>query len=176
LTAALAAGLVLFAVIALLLIAGVPALMSEISEPASRGDIVPQLCWPPLALLVVLGLGTVYRVAPDRDLSHLGLSAGRHHRSEPSPPKHPELGNRGAGDDQVTPLALALGDRVRGLLGGVAIGFLLLRLLPALLFLILRRQQIVMRLTAAPCSPRFGPCSKLAGNTALIIGNGNLRS
>jgi hypothetical protein len=91
-------------------------------------------------------------------------------------PKHPELGNRGAGDDQVTPLALALGDRVRGLLGGVAIGFLLLRLLPALLFLILLRQQIVMRLTAAPCSPRLGPCSKLAGNTALIIGNGNLRS
>jgi membrane protein len=66
LAVALTVGLVLFAVIALLLIAGVPAL-SEMSEPTPWGDIVPQLRWPPLALLVVLGLGTVYRIAPGRD-------------------------------------------------------------------------------------------------------------
>jgi membrane protein len=67
LAAALTVGLVLFAVIALLLIAGVPALMSGISESKPWGDIVLQLRWPLLALLVVLGLGTVYRVAPGRD-------------------------------------------------------------------------------------------------------------
>jgi membrane protein len=63
---ALTAGLVLFSVVALLLIAGVPALMVEIPEPAPWGDIVPQLRWPLLALFAVLGLGTVYRVAPCR--------------------------------------------------------------------------------------------------------------
>jgi membrane protein len=64
---ALTARLVLFAVVALLLIAGVPALMVEIPEPSPWGDIVPQLRWPLLALFVVLGLGAVYRVAPSRD-------------------------------------------------------------------------------------------------------------
>ena len=67
LAVALTAGLVLFSVIALLLIAGVPALMVEIPEPAPWGEIVPQLRWPLLALFVVMGLGAVYRVAPSRD-------------------------------------------------------------------------------------------------------------
>jgi membrane protein len=67
LAVALTVGLVLFAVIALLLIAGVPALMVEIPEPAPWDEIVPQLRWPLLALFVVMGLGTVYRVAPSRD-------------------------------------------------------------------------------------------------------------
>jgi membrane protein len=64
---ALTIGLVIFSVIALLLIAGVPALMAEIPEPEPWGDIVPQLRWPLLAALVLLGLGTFYRVAPDRE-------------------------------------------------------------------------------------------------------------
>jgi membrane protein len=67
LAVALTAGLVLFSVIALLLIAGVPALMVEIPEPAPWGEIVPQLRWPLLTLFVVMGLGAVYRVAPSRD-------------------------------------------------------------------------------------------------------------
>ena len=66
LAVALTVGLVLFAVIALLLIAGVPALMVEIPEPPPWEAIVPLLRWPLLALLVVLGLGTVYRLAPSR--------------------------------------------------------------------------------------------------------------
>lgn len=67
LAVALTAGLVSFAVITLALIAGVPALMAEIPEPAPWGSLVPQLRWPLLALLVVLGLGTLYRFAPSRD-------------------------------------------------------------------------------------------------------------
>jgi membrane protein len=67
LAVALTAGMAVFAVLALLLIAGVPALMIEIPEPAPWGDIVPQLRWPLLALLVLLGLGTFYRIAPSRE-------------------------------------------------------------------------------------------------------------
>jgi membrane protein len=63
---ALTAGMAMFAVLALLLIAGVPALMIEIPEPAPWSDLVPQLRWPLLALLVLLGLGALYRIAPNR--------------------------------------------------------------------------------------------------------------
>jgi len=63
---ALTCGLAVFALLALLLIAGVPVLISEIPEPAPWNDIVPQLRWPLLALLVLLGLGTIYRLAPSR--------------------------------------------------------------------------------------------------------------
>lgn len=63
---ALTSGIAVFTVIALLLIAGVPALMIEIPEPGPWGDIVPLLRWPLLALLVILGLGTIYRLAPSR--------------------------------------------------------------------------------------------------------------
>jgi membrane protein len=63
---ALTLGIAMFAVLALLLIAGVPALMIEIPEPAPWAAIVPQLRWPLLALLVLLGLGALYRIAPSR--------------------------------------------------------------------------------------------------------------
>ena len=66
LAAAITVGLLLFAVISLFLIAGVPVLAIEIPEPTQWDDIVPYLRWPLLAVLVVLGLGTLYRVAPSR--------------------------------------------------------------------------------------------------------------
>jgi membrane protein len=66
LAAAITVGLLLFAMISLFLIAGVPALAIEIPEPTPWDDIVPQLRWPLLAMLVVLGLGALYRVAPSR--------------------------------------------------------------------------------------------------------------
>lgn len=62
----LTAGFATFAVIALLLVAGVPAAMAEIPEPSPWGDILPQLRWPLLAVLVIVGLGTLYRLAPSR--------------------------------------------------------------------------------------------------------------
>src|SRR5579859_2414381 len=61
--AALTVGLILFAAISLILTAGVPALLIQIPEPAPWGDIVPYVSWPLLALIVLLGLGTFYRVA-----------------------------------------------------------------------------------------------------------------
>jgi membrane protein len=67
LAVALTVGLVLFAAISLLLIAGVPALMIQIPEPPPWGDIVPYLRWPLLVVIVVMGLGTFYRIAPSRD-------------------------------------------------------------------------------------------------------------
>jgi membrane protein len=66
LAVAITAGLLLFAVMSLFLIVGVPALMMAVPEPAPWSDIVPHLRWPLLALLVVLGLGTLYRIAPSR--------------------------------------------------------------------------------------------------------------
>lgn len=41
--------------------------MSEILESAPWSDLVPLLSWLLLALLVVFGLGTVYRIAHSRD-------------------------------------------------------------------------------------------------------------
>jgi membrane protein len=67
LAAALTVGLVFFAAISLILTAGVPALLIQIPEAAPWGDIVPYVRWPLLALIVVLGLGTFYRVAPSRE-------------------------------------------------------------------------------------------------------------
>ncbi|HEX3883384.1 MAG TPA: YihY/virulence factor BrkB family protein [Stellaceae bacterium] len=63
----LTVGLVLFVVAALLLIAGVPAAAAELPMPEFWRQFLPLARWPMLALLAVLGLGTLYRVAPSRD-------------------------------------------------------------------------------------------------------------
>jgi membrane protein len=61
---ALTIGFTLFSLAALVLIAGVPAVMTEIPEPLPWDALVPQLRWPLLALMVLLWLGTFYRFAP----------------------------------------------------------------------------------------------------------------
>jgi membrane protein len=63
---ALTIGFTLFSLAALVLIAGVPAVMTEIPEPLPWDALVPQLRWPLLALMVLLWLGTFYRFAPSR--------------------------------------------------------------------------------------------------------------
>ncbi len=60
-------GLVLFGLAALLLIAGVPAAAAEVPMPEFWRQILPLLRWPMLAVLALLGLGTLYRLAPNRD-------------------------------------------------------------------------------------------------------------
>jgi membrane protein len=64
--AALTIGFALFSLAALVLIAGVPAVMTEIPKPPSWDALVPQLRWPILAIMVLLWLGTFYRFAPSR--------------------------------------------------------------------------------------------------------------
>jgi len=64
--AALTIGFALFSLAALVLIAGVPAVMTEIPKPRSWDALVPQLRWPILAIMVLLWLGTFYRFAPSR--------------------------------------------------------------------------------------------------------------
>ncbi|HTZ34971.1 MAG TPA: YihY/virulence factor BrkB family protein [Stellaceae bacterium] len=63
---ALTVGGTLFGLLALLLIAGVPALVGELPLSPLGREVLPQLRWPLLALLAVLWLGTLYRVAPNR--------------------------------------------------------------------------------------------------------------
>lgn len=60
-------GLFLFGVAALLLIAGVPAAAANLPMPEFWRQLLPLLRWPLLALLALLGVGTLYRLAPDRD-------------------------------------------------------------------------------------------------------------
>jgi membrane protein len=63
---ALTIALVVFGLVALLLIAGLPALVTKLPLPEIWRQILPLLSWPILALLAVLGFGTLYRLAPDR--------------------------------------------------------------------------------------------------------------
>jgi membrane protein len=60
----IAAGL--FGLVALLLIAGLPAALSHLPVPELWRWLLPLLRWPMLAALAVLGLGTFYRLAPGR--------------------------------------------------------------------------------------------------------------
>jgi membrane protein len=60
-------GAVLFGVAALLLIAGVPAAAATLPMSAFWRQLLPLARWPMLAVLALLGLGTLYRVAPSRN-------------------------------------------------------------------------------------------------------------
>ncbi|HEX3861078.1 MAG TPA: YihY/virulence factor BrkB family protein, partial [Stellaceae bacterium] len=66
LSIALTIGLVLFAFLSLVLIAGVPAAVNEWPMPELWRDGLPLLRWPILALLVMVALGALYRLAPNR--------------------------------------------------------------------------------------------------------------
>jgi membrane protein len=57
----------LFGLIALVLIAGVPAAVAHLPLPELWTQLLPLLRWPILALVAVLGLATLYRFAPSRD-------------------------------------------------------------------------------------------------------------
>lgn len=72
LAVALTIALAVFGVAALLLIAGVPAAISWLPLPEIWRRLLPLVRWPLLALLALLGLGTLYRVAPS------GPGAGWH--------------------------------------------------------------------------------------------------
>lgn len=63
----LTVGTVLFGLAALVLIAGVPAAAAALPMPEFWRELLPLARWPMLAALALLGLGTLYRVAPNRD-------------------------------------------------------------------------------------------------------------
>jgi len=66
LSIALTVGGVIFLLLALLLIAGVPAAVAELPLPEFWRQLLPLLRFPLLAILALLGIGTLYRLAPDR--------------------------------------------------------------------------------------------------------------
>jgi membrane protein len=63
----LTVGVMLFGLAALLLIAGVPAAAATLPMPEFWRQLLPLARWPMLALLALLGLGALYRVAPNRE-------------------------------------------------------------------------------------------------------------
>ncbi len=63
---ALTIGLGLFGVVSLVLIAVVPAAVNRLPLPELWRELVPLLRWPLLAVLAILALGTLYRLAPSR--------------------------------------------------------------------------------------------------------------
>ncbi|HEY1795229.1 MAG TPA: YihY/virulence factor BrkB family protein [Stellaceae bacterium] len=63
----LTVGTVLFGLAALVLIAGVPAAAAELPMPELWRQLLPLLRWPMLEVLALLGLGTLYRAAPNRN-------------------------------------------------------------------------------------------------------------
>jgi membrane protein len=63
---ALTVALGMFGLIALMLIASVPVVLNQLPLPASWREGLPLLRWPVLAALALIGMGTVYRVAPCR--------------------------------------------------------------------------------------------------------------
>ncbi|HTQ32929.1 MAG TPA: YihY/virulence factor BrkB family protein [Stellaceae bacterium] len=66
LSIALTVGGVIFLLLALLLIAGVPAAVAGLPLPEFWRQLLPLLRFPLLAILALLGIGTLYRLAPDR--------------------------------------------------------------------------------------------------------------
>jgi membrane protein len=56
----------LFSLVALLLIAGVPAAATHLPLTPFGQQMLPEIRWPLLALLAFVWLGTLYRVAPNR--------------------------------------------------------------------------------------------------------------
>lgn len=57
---------VVFVLLALLFIAGVPAAVESLPLPPLWQQILPLSRWPLLAILAFVGVGTLYRVAPNR--------------------------------------------------------------------------------------------------------------
>jgi membrane protein len=57
----------LFGLLALLLIAGVPAALGRLPLPDFWQQVLAMLRWPLLAILAFVWLGTLYRVAPNRE-------------------------------------------------------------------------------------------------------------
>lgn len=57
---------VIFVMIALVLIAGVPAAVTRMALPPLWQQVLPSIRFPILAVLAFLGLGALYRLAPDR--------------------------------------------------------------------------------------------------------------
>lgn len=57
----------LFGLVALLLIAGVPTAVAHLPVPELWRWLLPLIRWPILAALALLGLGTLYRLAPSRE-------------------------------------------------------------------------------------------------------------
>jgi membrane protein len=55
-----------FLLVALVLIAGVPAAAAKIPMPGFWQELLPLLRFPVLAILALFGLGALYRLAPDR--------------------------------------------------------------------------------------------------------------
>lgn len=66
LSIALTIGGVVFVLCALVLIAGVPAAATRLALPPVWQEILPMIRFPLLAVLAFVGLGTLYRLAPDR--------------------------------------------------------------------------------------------------------------
>ena len=66
LSIALTVGWIIFILVALVLIAGVPAAATRLPVPEVWRDALALVRFPLLALLAFLGLGTLYRLAPDR--------------------------------------------------------------------------------------------------------------
>jgi membrane protein len=66
LAVALTVGLVVFGLIVLLLIASVPEVLAYLPLPETWREALALVRWPVLALLALLGFGTLYRVAPSR--------------------------------------------------------------------------------------------------------------
>lgn len=66
LSIALTVGGVIFLLLALVLIAGVPAAVTRLPLPAFWQQALLLIRFPILALLALLGIGTLYRLAPDR--------------------------------------------------------------------------------------------------------------
>ncbi len=66
LSIALTVGGVIFLLVALVLIAGVPAAVNRLPLPPMWQEILPLMRFPLLAVLAFLGLSTLYRLAPNR--------------------------------------------------------------------------------------------------------------
>jgi len=68
LAVSLTVGLAVFGLVALVLIAGMPAAVVHWPIPELWRWLLPLVRWPILALLAILGLGTLYRLAPSGDV------------------------------------------------------------------------------------------------------------
>ena len=66
LSIALTVGGVIFVVLALVLIAGIPAAVTRLPLPPLWQELLQSIRFPMLAVLAFIGLGTLYRLAPDR--------------------------------------------------------------------------------------------------------------
>jgi membrane protein len=66
LSIALTVGGVIFVLVALVLIAGVPAAVTRLALPPFWQELLPSIRFPMLAVLAFLGLGALYRLAPHR--------------------------------------------------------------------------------------------------------------